>query len=184
MNMKKEIVCFFAVALTWIIFSFREGAESVGKIFPEIKGLTLSDEEKSIPLDAKGKFTLIAIAYSSDAENDLNTWLNPVYNKFVAKTGMMDSEMDVNIYFIPMFSGVNIATAGTIKRRMKEEILKGAHKYVLFYKGEIAKYKKELGMEKKDTPYIFLLDKTGKIVYATSGNYTDKKLEAIEEKIE
>ena len=50
--------------------------------------------------------------------------------------------------------------------------------YLLFYEGDKT-YKDELNFEKKDTPYFYVLDKTGKIVYATSGKYDDKKLEKI-----
>ena len=39
--------------------------------------------------------------------------------------------------------------------------------------------KEELNFEKKDIPYFFVIDKTGKITYATSGEYNDKKLDAI-----
>lgn len=155
--------------------------ELVGKSFPIITCETLTDVEKAIPHDCKGKFTLLAMAYSSDAENDLQSWLNPVYNKFIAKTGMFDSEYDINLYFIPMFTGTNIATANLFKKRMKEEMNKEIHPNVLFYKGNIDEYKKTLKMDKKDTPYIFLLDKEGKIIYNTFGVYSDDKMEAIED---
>lgn len=156
---------------------------TINSLFPDISGETLQGSSKSIPKDTKGKYTLLALAYSSDAENDLATWLNPVYNKFIAKTGMFDSEYDINLYFVPMFTGTNIATANTIQKKLKEEIDKEIHPYVLFYKGEIKSYKEQLGMEKKDTPYIFLLDKEGKIIYTTNGQYSDDKMEAIEDKI-
>ena len=179
--MKKIAAC-LVIAFPLIFISFKT-PDATGKIFPAISGETLAGTTKTIPADTKGKYTLIAMAYSSDAEQDLNTWLNPAYNKFIVKTGMFDSEYDVNIYFIPMFSGVNIATANTIRKRMKEEIEKGAHGYVMFYKGEISSYKKELELVQKDTPYIFLLDKEGKIIYSTNGIYSDDKMEAIEDKL-
>ncbi len=56
--------------------------------------------------------------------------------------------------------------------------------YILFYKGELKKYKEELDFEKRDIPYFFVLDKEGKIVYATSGAYSAAKMDAIEDVIE
>jgi len=35
-----------------------------------------------------------------------------------------------------------------------------------------------------DEPYIFVLDKEGRVVYVTSGFYTEEKMDAIEDKIE
>ena len=41
-----------------------------------------------------------------------------------------------------------------------------------------------MGDEKKDIPYFFVLDKSGKIKYATSGKFDDKKFEKILDVIE
>lgn len=154
----------------------------VGQTFPELTGETLSDKKLTIPAETKGKYTIICMAYSSDSENDLKTWLDPAYNKFIAKTEMFS--YDVNLYFIPMFTGVNVAGAGKAKKEMIKDTDPELHPYVLFYTGSIDTYKKELGMEKKDLPYIFVLDKDGKIVYKTSGYYTEAKMEGLEEVLE
>lgn len=154
----------------------------VGKTFPELIGETLNDKKITIPTQTKGKYTIICMAYSSDSENDLKTWLNPAYNKFIAKTEMFS--YDVNLYFVPMFTGVNVAGANKAKKEILKDTDKELHPYVLFYTGGIDTYKKELGMEKKDLPYIFVLDKEGKIVYSTSGYYTEAKMDALEEVLE
>jgi predicted transcriptional regulator len=36
-------------------------------------------------------------------------------------------------------------------------------------------------MDQKDIPYIFVLDKDGKIIYQTSGAYSDEKIEKMDE---
>ena len=54
------------------------------------------------------------------------------------------------------------------------------HDFVLFYKGELKKYKSSLGLEKRDVPYFFVLDPEGNLVLSISGGYTDFKMEEIE----
>lgn len=152
----------------------------IGKPFPSITGETLTDKPVTVPDDSKGKYTIVGMAYSRDAENDLKTWLNPAYNKFIAKTGMLDMDIDVNLYFIPMFTGTNIAIAGKAKKQLQEDTGKEFYPHVLFYKGELKTYKKALEFDNKDTGYFFLLDKEGKIVWATSGKFTQKKMDALE----
>jgi hypothetical protein len=169
------------LSLTLAAFSSFGQVKVIGKTFPEITGETLTDKSVSIPNQTNGKFTLIGMAYSQDAENDLKTWLNPVYNKFIAKTGMMDMDLDVNLYFIPMFTGVNATVAGQAQKKLRNETDKAFHPHIVFYKGELKKYKKELEFDQKDTGYFFVLDKTGKIVYATSGKFSQKKLDAVED---
>jgi hypothetical protein len=52
---------------------------------------------------------------------------------------------------------------------------------ILFYKGKLKPYKEALDFQKKDIPYFFVLDENGKIVYATSGRYSDEKMAEVEE---
>jgi hypothetical protein len=166
------------------VFGSFSGIAQVGKIFPALTGETLDGKNVVMPDNAKGKFTLVGMAHSSDAEQDLQTWMDPIYQKYIAKTGLLDAAEDVNIFFIPMFSGSSMPFYEKSKKQMKETTEKDLQPHVIFYKGEISSYIDQLQILKKDTPYIFLLDPTGKIVYATSGNWTEAKMDAIDEKIQ
>lgn len=161
-------------------------AQVIGKIFPSMEAETVEDKKVTLPTDTKGKYTLVGLAYSKKSEDDLNGWFSPVYNKFVRKaTGMMEGMgYDVNVYFVPMFTGVNAAATGTAKKKALKNIDPILLPYILFYKGELKLYKETLDFEKRDIPYFFVLDPTGKIVYATSGAYTDDKLSDVEDSIE
>lgn len=178
--MKKSLIL---IAIILFFAPLYRAQQPIGKTFPDLIGETLDDKAVQLPRDTKGKITLIGMAYSKDAEKELETWLNPVYNKFIAKTGMFDGDYDVNLYFIPMFTGVNQVTAGTTKKKVKEETDKQFHPYVLFYKGDLKKYREQLDFEKSNKPYFFVLDKEGKIIATTSGAYSDEKMEELEDKI-
>lgn len=156
----------------------------VGTQFPDLKGETLADKVINIPNDTKGKSTIICLAYSEDAEKDLQTWYEPMYDKFIGKTELMSDAYDINLYFVPMFTGVVQGTAGNAKKRMKAEVQEDIQPHIIVYKGELDAYKSTLKMEDKKKPYIFVLDKTGKIIYATSGAYTEDKIDDIEDLLE
>lgn len=159
----------------------------VGQEFPTLEGITLTEEHVSVPEDTKGKFTLVGLAYSKKAEEDLETWMEPVYLTFIykpAKPVLFRVEYDVNLYFIPMFTGANTAVEGAARKKMQKTVDPKLHAYVLLYKGALKEYKQKLDLEKKDTPYFFVLDGEGKIVYTTSGEYTDEKMAEIEALLE
>jgi hypothetical protein len=156
----------------------------VGTDFPAMKAETLEDKIVNLPSDTKGKSSIICLAYSDEAEKDLQTWYEPTYDKFIAKTELMSDVYDINLYFIPMFSGAKEAAAAGAKKQMKETVQKDIQPHLLIYKGEVDSYKDRLKMEDKKKPYIFVLDKEGKIVYVTSGPYTEEKMDEIEDKIE
>jgi hypothetical protein len=161
-------------------------AQVIGKKFPAMIAETVEDKQVSLPESVGGKYTLLGLAYSKKSEEDLGTWFQPVFEKFIQKsTGLLAGfTYDVNVYFVPMFTGVNAAATGTAKKKAAKSIDPQLLPYILFYKGELKPYKEALDFEKKDIPYFFVLDPTGKIVYATSGKYTDAKMDEVEGNIE
>jgi hypothetical protein len=178
--MKIKLI-FFIVILATIV-----NAQIEGKTFPDMVAETVEDKKVNLPADTKGKYTLLGLAYSKKSEDELNSWFQPIFQTFIQKTTGLMSGMsyDVNVYFIPMFTGVNTAAEGTAKKKAAKNIDPQLLPYVLFYKGKLEPYKESLDFQHKDVPYFFVLDAEGKIIYATSGKYTEEKLEEIESKIE
>ena len=161
-------------------------AKVTGKMFKDMEAETVEDKKVKLPQETKGKFTLLGLAYSKKSEEELNSWFQPVFEKFIQKTSgvLAGFSYDVNVYFVPMFTGVNAAATGTAKRKALKNIDPQLLPYVLFYKGELKPYKDALDFEKKDIPYFFVLDPEGKIVFATSGKYTDAKMDKVESVME
>lgn len=182
--MKKTILFLSAAFIALCSFYI---SDPVGKMFPTLTGETYAGKNISIPAETKGKFTLIGMAYSKGAEGDLKTWIDPIYNKFIIQRDTNNllalniTNYDVNLYFIPVFTGLNQATAKASKKKIREETDKELLPHLIFYEGDFKTYKEQLGISNKDIPYFYVLDKTGKIIYMTSGKYTDEKMEAIED---
>lgn len=158
----------------------------VGSIFPHMSATKLDDKVVELPLHTKGKHTLLALAYSQEAEKELSTWYQSVYETFIHKDkgGVFQTEnYDVHLFIVPMFTGVKESVHAKAVKEMKEKVDKNLWNYVLVYKGDMKPYKDKLGLTQKEHPYLFVLDKHGKIVYATSGEYTDEKMEQVEHHI-
>jgi hypothetical protein len=186
--MKKIILSLIVIAS--ITVAFKPTAGVIGKMFPDLQGEDYNGKKVNLPSETKGKYTLLGMAFSNSAEDDLKTWISPVYNKFIGKVDAskadvfdVSTEYDINLFFIPMFTGANQLTSKSSKEKIRAHTDKELYPYLLFYEGAKT-YKEELDFEKKDIPYFFVLDKTGKIVYATSGKYDDKKFEKIIDIIE
>lgn len=179
--MKKLLLLFVCVALASV-----SSAQVVGKMFPAMEAETVEDKKVNLPAAVKGKYTLLGLAYSKKSEDELNSWFQPVFQKFIQKNkGLFEGfGYDVNVYFIPMFTGVNAAATGTAKKKALKNIDPNLLPYILFYKGELKPYKDALDFEKKDVPYFFVLDADGKILYATSGGYSTKKMDEVEAVLE
>ncbi|HEY9046141.1 MAG TPA: hypothetical protein VIN08_09605 [Ohtaekwangia sp.] len=177
----------YAILLVVVVLTnLAAKAQAVGKMFPAMEAETVEDKKVKLPDDVKGKYTLLGLAYSKKSEDELNSWFQPVFEKFIQKTsGVLSGfSYDVNVYFVPMFTGVNAAATGTAKRKAIKNIDPQLLPYILFYRGELKPYKEALDFEKKDIPYFFVLDATGKIIYATSGKYSADKMDKVEEVME
>lgn len=177
----------FTSLFAFIFFSTFIVEAQIGDTFPEMSGITLTDKTISIPADTQDKYTLIGLAYSKKAEDDLKTWFQPVYEKFVreSKPNQLIPEVkpDVHVVFVPMFTGIKQGASNAAIKKMKKGIDEKLHANVMVYSGKLGDYKEALDFEKKDAPYFFVIDKNGKIVYATSGSYSSKKIGEIESEV-
>ncbi len=151
---------------------------------PEIAGNTVENKTIHMPSELKGKFSLLGFASSMKAQPDLETWLDPIYQKFIAKTGLMDDMYDLNIFFIPVLTGTNLTFAASMKKKFKEMAQEDLKPHLLFCTENGKEILEKLSMNKSDIPYFLLLDKEGKILYRTSGAYSEDKFDAIDNLIE
>lgn len=156
----------------------------VGTLFPSLKGETVEGKTVQLPAATKGKYTLLGLAFTAKSDKALQGWFTPVYERFMndkSNAGLFsDFAYDVNVLFVPMFTGANKVAAGPARKKILKEVDADLHKHVLMYVGELEPYKEQLQLN-KDEPYFFVLDDTGKIVYATSGAYSEKKMEQVED---
>lgn len=159
----------------------------VGDPFPSLEGETLTNEIVSMPEAIKGKYSLIALAFSKKSEQDLQTWFQPIYSQFIEKpdpNAMFSFEYDLNVYMIPMFTGAKRAAYKKVMKKVKQSVDPKLQANILFYKGTIHHYKEALNFHGQDLPYFYVLDKDAKIIYTTSGKYTRKKMQEIIDAVE
>ena len=149
--------------------------------FPLLVGHTLEGSSISLPDKAAKKFTIIGICFKRTAEDALKTWINPMYETFVAKAdesnfGDIANYYDVNYYFIPLISGFKKA-ANDFKSNTQKELWKN----IIDCDTDIKLLKEQLKPTDDSAPYFFVLDLKGKIVEVVSGKFTEDKMEKLQD---
>lgn len=155
-----------------------------GQQFPTVNGTCLNDKAMSLPIK-NGKETIVAIAFHRGAEDELKKWLNPLYYTFMKKPDKKENKFDmaevydVNFVFIPMISGF---------KKIADDFKAGTQKefwpYILdTEKTDVKGMQKQLGLKDNKIPYFFVLDKNGKIIEMESGDYSEAKVDALEEAV-
>lgn len=175
---KTLLLSAFTLCLTLSLYS------QVGDQFPDIEVFDLDENLISIPEDSKGKFTLVGVAFSEDAQDDLYTWSDPVFQRFMNDDNLNSMVYDPNVYLILMFGGVNAVVYNKAKERITNDTDETLKDNVVLYKGNMKDYRKALKMKDRKLPYFFVLDRNGEIIYEAKGRYNSAILEKVAELIE
>jgi hypothetical protein len=144
---------------------------NIGKLFPEVKSKSLAKNIEIIPDSAKGKVTLIAVAFLRESQSQLDSWLEPFTKEFGNNKAFM-------FYEIPMISSGYKFMRFIIDRGMRSGIPEPKHKHVVTLYGDVEKYINELGLD-PSFGYAFLLDKKGRIQWQAEGFSTPEMLDEL-----
>lgn len=162
-----------------LIFAATLVFAQTGKQFPVLTGELLTGKTYTLPHEADYQAFFIGMAYSNKAEADLESWFQPTFDKFILKKGLFDGTYHVQPIFVPMFTGFNKAAEKSVSKSLAESTPQEFKENVLVYRGPLEPYKSALDMSDKHIPYLFLIAPSGKILYATKGAFSEKKLEKI-----
>ena len=152
--------------------------------FPTLNGHTLEGKAITLPIADTKKFTIIGLCYKRSSEEELKTWIQPMYDVFVAKAKGTDyfdvaNYYDVNYFFIPLISGFKKA-ANDFKAATQQDLWKN----VIDCDTDIKFLKSELKPTDDGIPYFYVIDMSGKIVEVVTGKYTEEKIDKIQEAID
>ena len=149
--------------------------------FPTITGETVNGTSITLPQDGQKKYTIIGLAYSPKASEALESWLEPAYMRFVAQYGLFAGEYDADLFFVPVFVGLNKTAYEPTIKKFRQSATPEVEEKVVFSKNDMEPIREALDLKEKDVPYFFVLDSSGKILHRDKGAFTEDKLEAFEE---
>lgn len=154
-----------------------------GQMFPTMLGKSLDGKAVTIPTMNK-KYSIVGIVFRRSAEKELKKWLNPMYSTFVKKSeGKSNFDVaevyDVNFQFVPLISGL---------KKAQEDFKNGTDKefwgYIIDSDSDIKMIKQKLDIKNDEEPYFYVLDKSGKIVEIVSGDFSEAKMDKLEEAVD
>jgi hypothetical protein len=151
---------------------------NIGKKFPEIKDDSLANTPVLLPDAAKGKVTLVTVAFLRESQSQLDSWLDPFFKKY-------GGNPKYTFYEVPMLSRGYKFMRFMIDGGMRAGIPQAKHKNVVTMYGDIEKYIKELNLDPR-YGYAFLLDREGIIRWQGQGfatPETSKELFDLSEKL-
>jgi hypothetical protein len=174
--MKTPHLVLFALVMLTKTACFAQAA------FPSVQAESMDGKNIVLPVK-NGKMTLVAMATNRKSEEALRSWYEPLYDKFIAKRGMFDSQIDINIFFVPIYSGIKQSAVEPTKKEIRKSSRTDLYPHILFYIGDLQPLAKALKMDDDAKPYFFLINDQGQIIYTFNGAFSEQKLEKLEEKL-
>ena len=89
-----------------------------------------------------------------------------------------------HVHLILMFTGANQVVYNKAKKQISDGSEESLKDNIVLFKGKMEDYRKDLNMKDRKSPYFFVLDKDGVVIYETKGRYSMKVLEEVAELIE
>lgn len=143
--------------------------KNIGKKFPNVTAFSLAGTKESIPESCRGKVTLITVAFLRESQGQLDSWLNPFYERFGNDPRFM-------FYEIPMISSGYKFMKMIIDGGMRAGLPSFKHKHVVTMYGDVKKYLSELSLDPR-YGYAFLVDQDGVIRFQAFGYATQQQLQ-------
>ena len=181
-----SVLCMAAVFVVVLLFAQTVAAQTqkkssveaqkmdsanIGMKFPNVTADSLAGTKESIPESCRGKVTLVAVAFLRESQGQLDSWLNPFYEKFGKRDGFM-------FYEIPMISSGYKFMKFVIDGGMRGGIPQFKHKHVVTMYGDVEKYLTALNLDPR-YGYAFLLDREGSIAFQAQGAATGQSLQEL-----
>jgi hypothetical protein len=174
--MKKPALLFF-IALATMLCAFKTADQ-----FPTISCVNLKDKKVTLPADVSGKRTVIALMLSVKADKYMQKWAQPLYNSLMADGmgGMMGGNMyNANLCFVGAVKGIAKLALPEMIKKARTEVDGKYHSNFMYTDGDIETLTKALNITDKSVPHFIVIETDGKILFQTSGEYSDAKLNDI-----
>ncbi len=138
-------------------------------MFPEVEGRNLEFKNFNLPFDLEGDLNLILIPFQRWHQDLVDSWVDYLVN-------ICNNFPEVKFYEVPALSSsykmINFMIDGGMRAGIPNKDVR--ERTITIYVNK-SRFKKELEIPNEKTIYIFLVNKSGEILWRTSGSYDDSK---------
>ncbi|HOQ05739.1 MAG TPA: hypothetical protein PKY88_11055 [Anaerohalosphaeraceae bacterium] len=137
--------------------------------FPTVTGRNLTGQSFTFPDNLRKDYNLIAVAFLRQQQADVDTW--------IAQMEPLEAQLPSFAFFeVPTIRKMNPFSRWFIYQGMRGGIpSQAARQRTVTLHIDKEPFKKALGIESEETIYLFLTDRTGKILWQTSGSWSEDK---------
>lgn len=137
--------------------------------FPEVTSENLEKKSFHLPHDFAGERNLLFVAFEREQQEQIDTWLKEV-------KGFKAVDAGLEYYEIPTIDQVNPVVRWFINRGMRGGIPDlGARERTITLYIDKTPFKESLQIPSESTIYVFVVNKTGEVLWRSEGSFSEAK---------
>lgn len=149
--------------------TFKPGMADANRL-PAIEVADLEGREYMLPGDLPARYNLLALGFAHEQKEDLKAWIEAL------KQATADCT-DCALFKMPVIDGANAALRTIIRNGMRSGTPEGRDRQrTLTLFADLAGFLASMQIPDASQVRVMLLDKDGRVLAATAGNYTEEKI--------
>ena len=138
--------------------------------FPQVSGSNLEEKDYNIPSDLEGDLNLLIIPFKRWQQSMVDSW-----SEFLTQITKKLDQINFKFYELPTLAKgydlMSFLINGGMRAGIPDKSVR--ERTITLYLNK-SKFKKSLNIENENTIYLFLIKRTGKILWNASGKFNRK----------
>lgn len=169
--------------LTSVLIGLLVSMSCYAQVFPPVNCSNLNGQTVNLPT-SKEKYAVLLVTFGKKGNEAAKTWVDPLVQKFIRKSGLLDAFFTADVYALSIVNSAEWAMIRSQDQKIKADIPSELISNLVYSQTNPQPILDVLGEKAKNTATVLLIQSDGKIIRIVSGDYSDKKLEELEEGFE
>ena len=151
---------------------------------PEFSATDLNGKEVFFMKDLSGRKALVGFAFSNAVQEDLQTWIEPVFYEMIDTNSLGSMVYDNEVYLVICFNKANASFREKVRSELIENVLPECYGNVVLTGADAVELSRMLKVGDKGVPHLYAVDRDGKIRHHSSGRYSERKFDELSSYLE
>lgn len=153
------------------------------QVFPPVTCSNLNGQTITLP-SSKEKYSVLLVTFGKKGNEAAETWVDPLVQKFIRKSGLLDAFFTADVYALSIVNSAEWAMIRSQDQKIKSDVPAELLSNLVYSQTNPQPVLDVIGEKAKNTATVLLIQQDGKIIRMVSGEFSDKKLEELEDGFE
>ena len=167
--------------LTSLLFCFSQISFLYSQQLPTLECRTLAGMESNFPSFRSNELKVILITLDSKNQKVAESWVNPLVQKFIRRSGMMDMMFEARLYSLSCLSNEEYLKLNAADKSIIKDFPEELKEVSFFSKASSKELKTKIGG--KSSVKVIVVREDNELLGFVEGEFTEEKMEVLEELI-